>query len=277
MTTIRIGGLAPILVEPRDAADAADVLRALASCRECYGILGGGSNLLVGDDPLEYPVIHPAKLDAVAIDGETVRVGAGVTLSNLIARTTDVGLGGLERLAGIPGQIGGAIAMNAGGRYGEVGEFVATVDLALPDGRIETLDAAALRFSYRHAEIPRGGMVVGVTFRLRAGDRRELKREAGRILKEKNAAQPTTGWNFGCIFRNPPGQSAGKLVEAAGLKGLTRGEARVSPLHGNFVENLGHAAARDVLGLIETLERGVFAHSGVRLEREVCVWARPAT
>ncbi len=272
MTTIRIGGPAPILVEPRDAADAALCLSALREAGECYGILGGGSNLLVGDEPLQFVVLHPSRLDSVSIDGSHVRAGAGVTLSNLIARTTDAGLGGLETLAGIPGQIGGAIAMNAGGRYGEIGQFVDTVDLALPSGRIETVTAADLAFSYRSSRIPAGALVAAVTFRLRPGDRLPLKREAGRILKEKNAAQPTTGWNFGCIFKNPVGQSAGKLVDAAGLKGIARGEARVSPLHGNFVENMGTASAKDVLALIEELERGVLGHAGVKLEREVRVW-----
>jgi UDP-N-acetylmuramate dehydrogenase len=273
MTTIRIGGVARFLLEPRDAEDAAAALRAARQAAIPTRVLGGGSNLLVADAPFEGLVLHAARMNHVEICGTSVTAGAGASLSSLIAVTTNTALGGLEVLAGIPGHVGGAIAMNSGGRFGEIGPRVERVQLATPDGRIETASGADLRFSYRRAEIPPGCMVVSVTLALAPGDRRELKRRAGAILKEKNAAQPTTAWNFGCMFKNPPCGSAGKLVEACGLKGATRGGARISPLHGNFVENLGSATAREVLDLIEIAEDSVRERHGVVLEREVRVWS----
>jgi UDP-N-acetylmuramate dehydrogenase len=204
--------------------------------------------------------------------GTAVTAGAGASLSGLISKTTGAGLAGLETLAGIPGQLGGAVAMNAGGRFGEIGPFVESVTLAGPDGRLWRASGADLRFAYRHAEIPAGHAVVAATLRLSHGESGPLRRRAGEILKEKNAAQPTTAWNFGCMFKNPAGRSAGRLIEACGLKGTSSGGARISPLHGNFVENLGSASARDLLDLMERAEREVLALHGVALEREVRVW-----
>jgi UDP-N-acetylmuramate dehydrogenase len=271
-TTIRIGGVARLFVEPADAGEAAAVLRAAAERGLTTRVLGGGSNLLVAAATLDGVVVHPVRLNRVEFGGSGVVAGAGVTLSSLIAKTTDAGLGGLETLAGIPGQVGGAVAMNAGGRFGEIGPAVEWVDLAMPDGRTQRASGSDLRFGYRQSQLPTGSMVVAVGLRLTAGERRQLKARAGAILKEKNAAQPTTAWNFGCMFKNPPGRSAGRLVESCGLKGLARGGARISPLHGNFVENLGAATSRDVLDLVETIEREVRERHGVSLEREVRVW-----
>jgi UDP-N-acetylmuramate dehydrogenase len=272
LTTIRIGGVAGAFFEPETAEDLARALPEFEAAGLEWRALGGGSNLLVTDARIGGVVVHPAKLRNVEICGQTVTAGAGCSLSALIAMTTDAGLAGLDVLAGIPGQVGGAVAMNAGGRFGEIGQSVLSVDLAFRDGHISTLGASELCFGYRHSEIPAGAIVVRVAFALRSGDRRELKKRAGAILKEKNAAQPTTAWNFGCMFKNPPGQSAGRLVESCGLKGATLGGARISPLHGNFVENVEHASCRDVLGLIEMIEHAVRDRHGVVLEREVRVW-----
>jgi UDP-N-acetylmuramate dehydrogenase len=272
MTTIRIGGSARWLIEPRDAADAASALKAVSEAGLPWRFLGGGSNVLVGDAPYDGVVFHPLRIDDVEISGSTVTAGAGVSLASLVSKTTDAGLAGLEVVAGIPGQVGGAIAMNAGGRHGEIGPSVAWVRVATPEGAVETLAGADLRFGYRRSEIPPGSMVVAAAFALRTGDRRQLKAKAGAIIKEKNAVQPTTAWNFGCMFKNPPSGSAGRLVDACGLKGLVHGGARISPVHGNFVENLGSASARDVVDLIEIVEDAVRARHGIVLEREVKVW-----
>jgi UDP-N-acetylmuramate dehydrogenase len=271
-TTIRIGGAARFFVEPESAAETASILKEAAAAGVRCRILGGGSNLLVADGPLDGIVIHPARLNRVEFCGSTVIAGAGASLSGLISKTTGAGLGGLELLAGIPGQVGGAVAMNAGGRWGEIGPLVESVDLAAPDGSVVRASGKDLRFAYRHSEVPAGHVVVAVTLSLKPGESGPLRRRAGEILKEKNAAQPTTAWNFGCMFKNPSGGSAGRLIEACGLKGASRGGARISPLHGNFVENLGSASTRDVLDLIESAERAVLERHGVALEREVRVW-----
>jgi UDP-N-acetylenolpyruvoylglucosamine reductase len=272
LTTIGIGGPAKIFFTPRDARDAADFLHAAAAAGRRVLVLGSGANLLVADQGVEDAVLHPAELKELRIEGETVRAGAGLGLTELIAATTNVGLGGLEGLAGIPAQVGGAVAMNAGGRYGWISHALIEVETAGPDGLLRTIPRDALACGYRSAVLPPGSVVTAALFRLKPGDRATLKREAGRILKEKNAAQPTTGRNFGCTFVNPEGESAGKLVEAAGLKGLRVGDARISPLHANFVENLGAARAADVLALVERMESEVLARFGVVLKREVRTW-----
>jgi UDP-N-acetylmuramate dehydrogenase len=271
-TTIRIGGTARFFVEPGSAEEVARVLKEVCDARLPCRILGGGSNLLVSDAPFAGVVLHPVRLNRVEFCGSTVTAGAGTSLASLISKTTGAGLQGLETLAGIPGQVGGAVAMNAGGRFGEIGPFVESVELATPEGKLVRASGADLRFAYRHSEIPAGHAVVGVTLRLSHGESAPLRRRAGEILKEKNAAQPTTAWNFGCMFKNPSGRSAGRLIEACGLKGASCGGARISPLHGNFVENLGSASTRDVLELIESAEREVLRQHGVALEREVRVW-----
>lgn len=273
MTTIRLGGRARCLVEPRNDEEVGDLLGALAAAGIAWKVIGGGSNLLPPDEDVDEVVIHPARLDSLAIDGEFVTVGAGLPLSALVARASEASLAGVHVLAGIPGQVGGALAMNAGGRHGEIAEVVDSVRVRLADGRSGELAKRDLDFGYRRCRLPEDAVITSARLRLRpAPDPRELKRETGRILKEKNAAQPTTGWNFGCMFKNPAGGSAGKLLDAAGLKGLSRGGARISPKHANFVENLGTATAADVRFLIEEAERRVSEALGVRLEREVRIW-----
>jgi UDP-N-acetylmuramate dehydrogenase len=272
LTTIGIGGPARLFFNPRDAADTAAFLAWASAAGVRVLVLGSGANLLVADEGVDAAVIHPENLAEIRIEGDRVRAGAGASLTELIAATTNVGLAGLEGLAGIPAQVGGAVAMNAGGRYGWISHALVDVEVALPDGTVRTLPPAAFAFDYRSARLPAGAVVTAATFRLKPGDRATLKREAGRILKEKNAAQPTTGRNFGCTFVNPEGRSAGKLVEATGLKGLQVGDARISPLHANFVENLGAAKAADVLALIERMEAEVRAQFGVELVREVRTW-----
>ena len=273
LTTIGVGGSAQWVFEPRDVDDLAAFLRTAKAEGIATVVLGAGANLLVSDGGVGGVVIRPVHLVGVEISGERVRTEAGVGLTELIARTTDLGLGGLEALAGIPAQIGGAVAMNAGGRYAWVSHLLETAELVTADGAKVELSNAELRFGYRKAALPPGSVVTAATFRLKTGERGPLKREAGRILKEKNAAQPTTGRNFGCTFANPEGASAGKLVEAAGLKGLRMGDARISPLHGNFIENLGAATAADVLALVVRMEQEVKSRFGIELEREVRVWA----
>lgn len=272
-TTIRLGGPARCFVQPQSVEQLVELLQLLATLDCDYRILGGGSNLLPGDDPVEVPVIHPGHLLQWDRDDDCLRVGAGVSLSAFVARANALGLAGAHVLAGIPGQVGGALVMNAGGRYGEIADLVRQVSVVLPGGTRRELEKADLRYAYRHSELPPGAVVVGATLALRrTDDIVALKRESGRILKEKNAAQPTASWNFGCMFKNPPELSAGRLLDQAGMRGLACGGARISTLHANFVENLGQATAREVATLIEACERAALDRFGITLEREVRVW-----
>jgi UDP-N-acetylmuramate dehydrogenase len=273
LTTVHVGGQARWLVRPKDALSTAQLLKRLTEFGLSWRILGGGSNLLVADGEVGPVVVHMVGLQAIERAGAELIFGAGVALQRAVNLTTDEGLAGAEVLTGIPGQIGGALAMNAGGRYGEMAGVVRWAEVALATGALERISAAALNFGYRSTHLPLGAVVTRVALGLQPSeDRSALKRRAGAILKEKNAAQPTQAWNFGCMFKNPEGQSAGKLIEAAGLKGRVQGGARISPRHGNFIENLGAAKAEEVLSLIRLCELEVQRNSGIRLEREVRVW-----
>ena len=273
LTTVRVGGSAQWLFEPEDDVEAGSILAAIGAEGIPHHILGGGSNLLPPDEPLPGVVIHPVRLTACSIEGTRLHSGAGTSLMSLVSRASQAGLEGAHVLAGIPGQVGGALAMNAGGRYGEIGSLVETIQVRLPGGASATLGPDELDFGYRHARLPEGALVTSVVLALRPSDDvPALRRETGRIIKEKNAAQPTRAWSFGCMFKNPPDTSAGVLVDRAGLKGHALGGARISPVHGNFVENLGSASAADIRGLIELAERRVEESFGVHLEREVRVW-----
>ena len=273
LTTIRVGGRARYVVEPRDEADVSDLLGALAAEGLGHRVVGGGSNLLPPDHDVAEVVVHPVRLDHLEIRGSSALVGAGRSLGRLVNELNAAGLAGAHVLAGIPGQVGGALCMNAGGRHGDFGRLVEAAFLRLPGGRPAVLTAGELAFGYRTAHVPAGAVVCAVALRLEpTDDSASLKRESGRILKEKNSAQPTTTWNFGCMWKNPVGRSAGVLVQDVGLLGATAGGARISPRHGNFVENVDRARAVDILALMERAEEAVAQRFGIRLEREVRVW-----
>ena len=191
--TIRAGGRARWLVEPRTAEETGALLDRLSGegCR--WRVLGGGSNVLPPDGVLDDVVIHPARMDWFDVDGDQVSVGAGLATPKLVARCSEAGLAGVHVLAGVPGQVGGAVAMNAGTRHGEMCESVQGVHVVLADGRLVTLTRGDLRFGYRSAQVPPGAVICGVTLGLQpVEDRRELRRTVGRYIKEKNAVQPRT-------------------------------------------------------------------------------------
>ena len=275
LVTVRIGGVARRLVAPTRDDEVGHLLAALSAEGEAWRVLGGGSNILPPDEVVDDVIIHPVGLDTFDVDGDRVHVGAGLRTSRFVNLCSQAGLQGIHVLAGVPGQVGGALAMNAGTRHGEICETVAEVHVRLSDGAAASLSAEDLSFGYRRAVLPSGAVITGATFRLRpVEDRTELRRTVGRYLKEKNAAQPTKTWNFGCMFKNPAEATAGRLLDRAGAKGLERGGARISPVHANFVENLGAATAADVRWLLEEGARRVLETTGIRLEREVRVWER---
>jgi UDP-N-acetylmuramate dehydrogenase len=273
LTTVRVGGRAAFLATPESDDEVGALLAAVRSEGLTHRVLGGGSNLLLPDGNIEGLVIQPGRMRGFSSDGQEVHADAGLSLSSLVLQTNDLGLAGAHVLSGIPGEVGGAVVMNAGGRHGQIGDLVARVHVRLADGTAAELAGDDMRYAYRSSALPEGAVVTSVRLRLEStGDARDLRRLSGRIIKEKNAVQPTTSRNFGCMFKNPPGGSAGKLIDEAGLRGIVQGEARISPLHGNFIENLGRARSVDVLFLLELAERMVDERFGVRLEREVRVW-----
>lgn len=269
-----LGGPARWFVTPRREEELAEVLRRCTRHEVAWRVLGHGANLLVRDAGFDGVVIHLAshEWESVCLDGPLVTAGAGADFPKLVKRTVEAGLGGLENLAGIPGSVGGIVRMNAGGKYGSIGTYVQRVRLASPDGRIEERTAERMGFAYRHTDVGRA-VVTRVELRLEPGDRDEIMQRFRRIWNEKYASQPTvSARSCGCIFKNPPGHSAGRLIDEQGLKGACVGGAEISPRHANFIVAREGARAQDVLDLIALARDKVRAATGIELELEVEVW-----
>lgn len=273
-TWYRLGGPARWFVTPHDADELRTVLRRVRDAGLAWRVLGRGANVLVRDAGFDGVVVHltgPA-WEEIRYDGECVHAAGGVDFPKLVKQTVQRELGGLEGLAGIPGTLGGIIRMNAGGRYGNIGEHVATVRLLNAELVEETLPAAALGFAYRHSDVG-ARIVLGATLQLHTGDADALTARFQEVWKAKHAEQPAVSVrSAGCIFKNPPGQAAGRLLDEAGLKGTRRGQAEISTRHANFVLAHAGATAQDVLDLISLARERVFGATGIELELEIDVW-----
>lgn len=271
LTTYRIGGAADHFLTPRTTQDVAELLRLFHEEGLSWRILGGGANVLLDDRAHETPFIHIGHLDEISHRSDSLRVGGGVLFPGLVNRATGDGWAGLETLAGIPGQMGGICAMNAGGRHGEIAELVESIDFVTSAGEVRSLRADEIGFRYRGTELP-AGIITSVTLRLEDGDPEDLRRRRAGILQAKRDSQPLTTPSGGCVFANPDSIAAGQLVEELGLKGQSLGDARISPVHGNFIVNEGRARFDDVLGLIELIETRARNERGVSLVREIKIW-----
>ncbi|MBX3460893.1 MAG: UDP-N-acetylmuramate dehydrogenase [Planctomycetes bacterium] len=271
LTTLRIGGPAQYFVSANTLRDVADTCAAARECGLPMHVIGGGSNLLVHDRGVAGIVLSLHGLKKIQPFGAKVHVQAGANLSALIAACNGAGIGGPQNLAGIPGTVGGALAMNAGGRYGEIADYVASVVWINEAGELQSLYREEIDFGYRHSSL-RGGVVIEAVLEGKPGEKYELVATARRIMQEKLAAQPYSEFSAGCTFKNPKGQSAGMLVDKAGCKGLSVGGAKVSERHGNFIVNRGDASATDMLELMTQVQRRVLETFGVELQPEVQIW-----
>ncbi len=268
-TTIRVGGPADLLVRPADPDALAALLRAVRELGVPLHVLGGGANTLVADAGVRGVVLRlPPDLAGEDARGETLLLGAGQPTSRLWVRAHALGLVGMEFVAGIPGTLGGALAMNAGTRIGEMRDVVRRVELATADGA-GFVDAAALGFAYRTCTLPAAAVATRIEFALRRGDVAESERTMQEDRRRRRSTQPLDRPSFGSTFTNPPGDFAGRLVEAVGLKGHRIGGAMWSDVHANFVVNLGGARARDVLALVNLARSRVKERFGIVLETEV--------
>lgn len=278
-TTYRIGGPAAVLIEP---ADADDVGRAMAAIREAgapWLAIGLGSNLLVADAGFPGVVLRLGRgLDAIEAHGPVWRIGAGLPTPLLARRSAGAGLAGVHRLVGVPGTVGGGVSMNAGAHGQEFKDVVRRVWLVGTDGRVEERDGAALPWRYRSAGLE-GVVVVAAEIGLAPADPRRLEAEIKAHFDWRKAGTPFNEPCCGSVFRNPgaAGQrgsgtgarTAGQLIDAAGLKGFQIGGAQVSPMHANYIVNVGGATAADVLRVIETIRERVRREWEVELELEV--------
>ena len=273
LTWFGLGGGARYLVRPADVGQLGEVLRRALAQGVPVKVLGGGANVLIRDDGFDGVVL---RLDdewftRVRIEGETVRAGCGVDLMQLVQRCCQLGLAGLEGLAGIPGTVGGAIRMNAGGRHGEIGDVVKTVEVLAPGLGRRTLTREQVGFGYRQTELG-DSVVTAVTLGLAGGDPDEVYDRFKTIRQSKKDSQPMGERSAGCIFANPPGDSAGRLIDRAGLKGTRHGGAQVSRRHANFIVADRGATASDVLHLIDLIRETVGKQFGTELELEIDIW-----
>jgi len=270
-TSLRIGGPADLFVTPEDTEDLAAVLAFARSTRLPVHVCGGGSNTLVRDGGIRGIVLHLAAFQHLGREGVEVSAGAGVRVSRLLAFCSRGGLGGLEMLSGVPGTVGGAVWGNAGAWGGAVADRLVRLRLLTWEGEDLTLLREAVSFDYRHSWLPRGSVVTEATFGLEPGDPAAIRQRISRWLIQRNAQQPVEFRSAGSIFKNPPSNHAGRLVDLAGLKGTQVGGAKISEKHGNFFVNLGDARAADVLALVGMAQARVKALTGIDLELEVRV------
>jgi UDP-N-acetylmuramate dehydrogenase len=272
-TWMRIGGPAQFLVRPRNPDELLEVVRYCHEEQIPVRVLGGGSNVLVRDEGVSGAVVQlvDESFARVAIDATTVRAGAGGLLSQLISHSVKAELAGLETLSGIPGTVGGAIRGNAGGRSGDIGQFVDSVTVMSAKGEITTRRGNDLWFGYRESNIDELVILEG-TFTLQPGDSQEITRRMRKLWIMKKATQPLSFQSAGCIFKNPRGLSAGSLIEQAGLKGIRVGQAEISDRHANFIVTHPNAKSDDVLRLIDLARSKVSEQFGVDLELEIKIW-----
>ncbi len=267
-TSFRIGGPADVLVVPKDL-DALVRLLKQADRAKCPVFVVGGTNLLVRDGGIRGVVVSLSQLTRITDEGDGVLYAeAGVGMPSLMQSAAKRALSGLEWAAGIPGTVAGCVVMNAGTRLGEMRSAVKAVRVVSPRGVVADYPASALRFGYRRAKVPRG-VIAGVWLQLKTARREQIGKVVKDYLHYRKATQPLTLPNAGCVFKNLEEASAGKLVEAAGMKGVRIGDAQVSPKHANFVVNLGRARAADVLALIRKVRGAVKRKTGKTLQLEL--------
>jgi UDP-N-acetylmuramate dehydrogenase len=241
-------------------------------------VLGRGSNLLVSDRGVRGMVFQlssprpPISIKRFKKGQTLLEVEAGFSLSRLVRFGIDNRLRGLEFLAGIPGSIGGAWAMNAGSYGKEIKEITAYLKIISSQGRVIRKGKKQLGFGYRTLRLESGEVILSGGIKLASGDRENIQKETRRLWSQRRASQPLDRPSCGSVFKNPPGDFAGRLIEKTGLKGVQRGGAQVSTRHANFIVNQGEARARDVLYLIDLIRAQVRQKSGVLLEPEVRLW-----
>jgi UDP-N-acetylmuramate dehydrogenase len=270
------GGAADWLFEPEDLDDLLGFLGGLDEDTPLMA-LGLGSNLIIRDGGVPGVVVRLGKAFSqveVLPDCE-LRCGGGASGILVSSTARDAGIAGLEFLRGIPGTVGGFVRMN-GGAYGrEVSDILVDCDVAMPDGHLVRLPASELRYSYRHSALPGGAIVVSARFRGTPGDREAIGAEMDRIAAAREESQPLRTKTGGSTFKNPPGDKAWRLVDAAGCRGLKIGSAQVSEKHANFLINTGEASSADIEGLGEEVRRRVAESQGVSLEWEIQRVGRP--
>jgi UDP-N-acetylmuramate dehydrogenase len=278
-STLKVGGQAEAIISVASVKDLKNLLLWLKAHDICWWVVGRGSNILVPDDGLAGVIIvlqgefnSIKKLSESTASPEKkilIRAGGGCLLPKLVSYCTSKSLTGLEFAAGIPGSIGGAIVMNAGAWGNEIGSLIESVSLMNQNGEVLSEQGKNLGFSYRKWSMPHGTVLLSATFVLMPGSAGDIKRACKKYQELRLKNQPIAEHSAGSFFKNPPDNSAGRLIEEAGLKGLSIGGAKISEKHANFIVNTGKASATDILNLMQVVQQEVYKRFGIRLEPEV--------
>ncbi len=272
-TTFKIGGRAKFFIEPEDIAD----LELLIICAKKYKIpifvIGRGSNILISDKGLNGIVVHlnSGFFKKISIKRNLLNAGGGLGLRQLIQVATKRGLAGLEFLAGIPGTVGGALAMNAGVRGQNFGDLVEDVSVMDHNGKIKTLSKKGIKFGYRKSSLAKY-IILNASLKLAKKNKEEIKENIKKILQRRRNLQDISFPNAGCVFKNPPGEYAGRLIDLCALKGKGIGGACISKRHANFILNKDNARSIDVLKLMELVKKKVKKKFNITLEPEIKIW-----
>jgi len=269
-TTFRIGGPADYYLEPKDKDDLLQIVQYFQQHAFPYIVIGNGSNVLISDRGYRGAAINlEYGFSDICLEHNIVVAGAGVKLSQLVDFCIEHNFRGTEMLAGIPGTLGGAIVMNAGAYGGEISDYMTEVEV-IRGTSYKKIKKEEGGFAYRRSNLERD-IVVRASFKFPQGDKEELKRVRKELLRKRNETQPVNFPNAGSIFKNPPGDYAGRLIQECGLKGLKVGGAEVSERHANFIINKENATAQDVLALIQIIRQKVLEQFNINLELEVKV------
>jgi len=269
-TTFNIGGPADFYVYPKDLEDLTNITVFCQQEQIPVFVIGNGSNLLVSDSGLRGVVIDLSRtFRHIKARGTEVTAGAGVKLSSLISYCTIRGFSGLEQLAGVPGLIGGCLRLNAGAFGREIGDVVECIRILDAFHTLEKVQRHQLDFGYRHTSIPENSIIVEAVFRLTDGNPKEMEALQKTYIKKRKRTQPLSLPSAGSVFKRPPGDYAGRLLEDAGCKGMRIGDAMVSKKHANFIVNVGAARAKDVMRLITEVRERVYERFEILLETEI--------
>lgn len=278
-TSLKIGGPADVFVFPQEVISLKNSLTALKKKSIPFMPVGGGTNLLVRDGGIEGVVVSLRDCRRIEIVDEakdlvSLFVESGVPLQKLVSFTKENGFSGIEGLVGIPGSAGGAIAGNAGAYGYSMKNVIVSATVMHADGRLASLGAEELGLEYRKSNIPAGSIMLSANIRLRKDIKEDIAKRVEGFLREKRERQPLSELSAGCVFKNPEGTSAGKLIDEAGCKGMRIGDAEVSAVHANFLINKGNASAADFIKLMDAVRAKVLATFGVELETEIKIVGR---
>ena len=284
-STLRAGGVAAAMIDVQDFDELCNLLYQLEAQQISCRVIGRGSNILVSEQGYPGVIIRlQGALNEVTLLDEgdeqgglvVIMAGAGCPMPALVSWCSRHSLAGLEFMVGIPGSVGGAVWMNAGAWGHDIGERLREVELVDYSGRLYRVPVSDLTLSYRKIALKDGDLdrmiIASAVFTLKPGREEQVREQCNRYLGRRRGKQPAGVASAGSFFKNPQGDSAGRLIEAAGLKGTRRGQAMVSPVHANFIVNTGRATAADIVGLMHQVQETVYQQFGVRLEPEVQIF-----